>query len=82
SGFTPQQKVDEATRNLEMATQRRDAAKAALDLAVKGSSDEEKALSAAQVKQAEASLNQREVDVSELRIVSPITGQITSRVAE
>jgi HlyD family secretion protein len=82
SGFTPQQKVDEATRNLEMATQRRDAAKAALDLAVKGSSDEEKALSGAQVKQAEASLNQREVDVSELRVVSPISGQITSRVAE
>ncbi|MCC8935673.1 efflux RND transporter periplasmic adaptor subunit [Bradyrhizobium sp. Arg68] len=82
TGFTPQQKVDEATRNLEMATRRRDAAQAALDLAVKGASDEEKALAGAQVKQAEASLNQREVDVSELTILAPISGQITSRVAE
>ncbi|MDI3561888.1 HlyD family secretion protein [Bradyrhizobium sp. Arg816] len=82
TGFTPQQKVDEATRNLEMATRKRDAAQAALDLAVKGASDEEKALAGAQVKQAEASLNQREVDVSELTVLAPISGQITSRVAE
>ncbi|OKO76018.1 efflux RND transporter periplasmic adaptor subunit [Bradyrhizobium sp. AS23.2] len=82
TGFTPQQKVDEATRNLQNATNNRDAAKAALDLAQKGASDEEKALAAAQVKQAEASLNQRDVDVSELTLRAPITGQITSRVAE
>jgi len=82
TGFTPQQKVDEATRNLQDATNRRDAAKAALDLAVKGSSDEEKSLATAQVKQAEATLNQREVDVAELTLKSPISGQVTSRVAE
>jgi HlyD family secretion protein len=82
TGFTPQQKVDEATRNLQNATNNRDAAKAALDLAQKGASDEEKALAAAQVKQAEASLNQRDVDVSELILRAPIVGQITSRVAE
>jgi HlyD family secretion protein len=82
TGFTPQQRVDEATRNLRAATNRRDAAKSALDLVVKGASDEEKGLATAQVKQAEASLNQREVDVAELTLRSPISGQVTSRVAE
>ncbi|MCC8943564.1 efflux RND transporter periplasmic adaptor subunit [Bradyrhizobium sp. Arg62] len=82
SGSTPQQRVDEATRNLETATRKREAAKAALDLAIKGASDEEKALAGAQVKQAEANLNQREVDVAELALHSPTSGQITSRVAE
>jgi HlyD family secretion protein len=82
TGFTPQQRVDEATRNLQAATNKRDAAKAALDLVIKGASDEEKSLATAQVKQAEASLNQREVDVAELTLRAPIAGQITSRVAE
>jgi HlyD family secretion protein len=82
TGFTPQQRLDEATRNLQAATNKRDAAKAALDLVVKGASDEEKGLATAQVKQADASLNQREVDVAELTLRSPISGQITSRVAE
>ncbi|MCC8963856.1 efflux RND transporter periplasmic adaptor subunit [Bradyrhizobium sp. Pear76] len=82
SGSTPQQRVDEATRNLETATRKREAAKAALDLTIKGASDEEKALAGAQVKQAEANLNQREVDVAELALHSPTSGQITSRVAE
>jgi HlyD family secretion protein len=82
TGFTPQQRVDEATRNLEAATRKRDAARATLDFTVKGASDEEKGLATAQVKQAEASLNQREVDVSELTVRAPISGEITSRVAE
>ncbi|MBX9847529.1 MAG: efflux RND transporter periplasmic adaptor subunit [Xanthobacteraceae bacterium] len=81
-GNTPQQRVDEATRNLESAIRRREAAEAALQLAIKGASDEEKALAAAQVKQAEATLNQREVDVAELTIRAPINGQVTTRVAE
>jgi len=53
-----------------------------LQLAVTGASPEERALAAAQVKQAEATLSQREADVSELIIHSPITGQVTTRVAE
>jgi HlyD family secretion protein len=81
-GNTPQQRVDEATRNLESSIRKREAAQAALALAIKGSSDEEKALAAAQVKQAEATLNQRDVDVAELPIRAPIKGQITTRVAE
>ena len=35
----------------------------------------------AQVKQAEAALNQRDVDVTELSILAPTQGQITARVA-
>ena len=82
SGNTPQARVDEATRNLEAAIRKRESAEAALQLAVTGASPEERALAAAQVKQAEAALNQREVDVAELVIRAPITGQVTTRVAE
>lgn len=82
SGNTPQSRVDEATRNLEAAIRKREAAEAALQLATIGASKEERALAAAQVKQAEAALGQRNVDVSELVIRAPITGQVTTRVAE
>jgi HlyD family secretion protein len=81
-GNTPQARVDEATRNLETAIRRRESAEAALQLAVAGASPEERALAAAQVRQAEAALSQREVDVAELTILAPISGQVTTRVAE
>jgi HlyD family secretion protein len=82
SGNTPQSRVDESTRNLESAIRKRESAEAALQLAVTGASVEEKALAAAQVKQAQAALEQRAVDVSELKIRAPISGQVTTRVAE
>jgi HlyD family secretion protein len=82
TGNAPQARVDEATRNLEMAARKKDAADAALQLAVTGASPEEKALAAPQAKQAEAALGQREVDVAELTIRAPISGQVTTRVAE
>lgn len=82
TGNTPQARVDEVTRNLETARRKYDSAKAALDLAINGASPEEKALSAAQVKQAEAIVAQREVDVAELVVKAPIPGQVTTRVAE
>jgi HlyD family secretion protein len=82
TGNAPQARHDEATRNLEMAARKKDAADAALKLSIEGSSPEEKALAATQVKQAEAALGQREVDVAELTIRAPIAGQITTRIAE
>jgi HlyD family secretion protein len=82
TGNAPQARVDEATRNLETAARKKDGADAALQLAIEGASPEERALAAAQVKQAEAALGQREVDVSELVIKAPIAGQVTTRVAE
>jgi HlyD family secretion protein len=81
TGNAPQATVDEATRNLESAIRKRESAQAALQLATIGASPEEKALSAAQLKQAEAALNQRDVDVTELTIRAPIAAQITTRVA-
>jgi HlyD family secretion protein len=81
TGNTPQAVVDESTRNLELAIRKRESAQAALQLATIGASPEEKALAAAQVKQAEAALNQRDVDVAELTIRAPIAAQVTTRVA-
>jgi HlyD family secretion protein len=81
TGNTPQAVVDEATRNLELATRKRESAQAALQLATTGSSPEERALAAAQVKQTEAALNQRDVDVGELTVRAPIAAQVTTRVA-
>src|SRR5262249_43153862 len=43
---------------------------------------EERGLAAAQVKQAQATLGQRAVDIAELLIHAPIAAQITTRVAE
>jgi HlyD family secretion protein len=81
SGNTPQSRVDEATRNLEAAIRKRESAQAALKLTTEGASKEERALAASQVKQAEAALNQRSVDVNELTIHAPIAAQVTTRVA-
>ena len=81
TGNTPQSVVDEATRNLELAIRKRESAEAALQLATTGASPEERALAAAQAKQAEAAMNQREVDVAELTVRAPIAAQVTTRVA-
>src|SRR5882757_7857790 len=81
TGNAPQARVDEVTRNLDTAIRKRESAEAALQLATTGASKEERALAAAQVKQAEATLSQRDVDVAEFTIRSPITGQVTARVA-
>ena len=82
SGNAPQARVDEATRNLEAAQRKRDAADAALQLAMTGASPEERALSEAQVKQARALMEQRAADVAELTVRAPSDGQVTTRVAE
>lgn len=82
TGNTPQARVDEVTRNLESAIRKRESAEAALQLAVTGASKEERALAAAQVKQAEAILAQRAADIQELKILAPISGQTTTRIAE
>lgn len=82
TGASTQAIYEEATRNLEAAIRKREAAQAGLDLAVAGASKEEKALAAAQVEQAKASLNQTQTDVNELVIRAPIDAQVTTRIAE
>ena len=81
TGNVPQARVDEATRNLQLTMRKRESADAAFQLASQGASKEERALAAAQAKQAEATLNQRDVDVAEFIVRSPISGQVTTRVA-
>lgn len=82
SGNAPQARLDEATRNLEASIRKREAAEANLELATAGASPEERSLAAAQVEQAQAALEQRNVDVAELVIRAPIGAEVTSRVAE
>jgi HlyD family secretion protein len=82
TGASSQSRVDETTRNLEAAIRKRESAEANLDLAVAGASKEEKALAASQVERARSSLKQQQVDISELTIHAPISGQVTTRVAE
>lgn len=81
-GSTPQARVDEATRNLEAAIRKREASQAALQLATVGASAEERALAQAQVRQAEAGLAQRQADIAELTVRAPVSGQVTTRIAE
>ncbi|MGZ2409262.1 HlyD family secretion protein [Rhizobium ruizarguesonis] len=82
TGASTQAQADQAARNLEAAIRKRESAEANVRLAVAGSSKEEKALAAAQVEQTRASLDQQQVNVSELTIHAPISGQVTTRVAE
>jgi HlyD family secretion protein len=81
TGDTPQASVDQAQHNLDAATQRKEAAEANLQLTMEGASKEERDLAASQVKQAEATLGQRIVDVEEFAIRAPTAGQIITRVA-
>ncbi|ATN36991.1 secretion protein HylD (plasmid) [Rhizobium sp. ACO-34A] len=82
SAAAPQASVDQSTRNLEAALRKRESAQANLDLAVAGSSREERALAAAKVAQARATLEQQRTDIAELTIRAPIAGQVTTRIAE
>ncbi|KAJ0345777.1 hypothetical protein COL154_013926 [Colletotrichum chrysophilum] len=82
TGNTPQSSVDEATRNLQAALRKRDADVAQLKLIEEGASKEQRAFAAAQVKQAAATVTQQQVDADELTIHSPISGEVTTRIAE
>lgn len=82
TGASAQAAADQSSRNLEAAIRKKEAAGANLRLAVAGASKEEKALAATRVEQARTSLKQQQVDVSELTIHAPISGQVTTRIAE
>jgi len=82
SGNAAQQVIDESSRNLDAARRKREAADAALRLTVAGASAEERALYAAQARSAETVVAQRQADVDELIIRAPITGEVTTKVAE
>lgn len=82
NGTVSKQNYDESFNQYQAAIKARDAAKANLELAQNGSSLEQKKLADAQVDQAVASLSQVKTDVDELTLIAPISGQITTRIAE
>lgn len=82
NNFASQARLEQSNRNLESALRAREAAQANLDLAIAGSSKEERALASAKVEQAQATLNQQQTDIRELTVTAPIDGQITTRIAE
>jgi HlyD family secretion protein len=78
---TPQARLDEATRDLETALRKREAADAELQLAIRDTTAQT-AVAAANVKQAEATVAQWQTDQAELTIQAPIHGQVTTKIAE
>jgi HlyD family secretion protein len=74
NGTVSKQNYDESFNQYQAAIKAHEAAKANLALAENGSSVEQK--------QSKAALEQVNADVNELTLVSPINGQITTRVAE
>jgi len=81
-GLRPQALLDQSVRNLETATRRVEASQAQLDLARAGAAPEDRAVAAAQVAQAEATLAQRQADLNELKIRAPMSGEISARLIE
>ncbi|NUE95276.1 HlyD family efflux transporter periplasmic adaptor subunit [Gilliamella sp. ESL0232] len=82
NGTVSKQSYDESFNQYQAAIKAYEAAKANLSLAENGSSVEQKKLADVQVEQSEAALSQVKADINELTLVSPINGQITTRVAE
>jgi HlyD family secretion protein len=77
----PQARLDEATRDLETALRKRESADAELQLAIRDATAQT-AVAIANVKQAEATVQQWRTDQAELTIHAPIHGQVTTRIAE
>jgi HlyD family secretion protein len=74
--------LEQALNQLNAATQARAAAQAGLDQARNGASTEQKAVADAQVKQAEASVQQIAASVAEMTVSAPIAGEVTTRTSE
>lgn len=77
-----QQVSDEAKTAYDVAIKNKLAADANLQLVETGESIEAKHLADAQVKQAEAALNQVNTDVNTLTVYATTDGQVTARIAE
>ncbi|UNM96139.1 efflux RND transporter periplasmic adaptor subunit [Ignatzschineria rhizosphaerae] len=81
-GGVSQQNLDVARNSFSSAMEAAAGAKANYELAVSGSSSEQKKLADAQVDQALAALNQVKSDYAALTVKAPSNGQVTVRVAE
>ena len=80
--FASQQVLDEASNKLDSALRALAAARANFQLAEKGNSPEQKAVSVAQVEAAAAAVAQIEVDINEFTVRAPMAGEVTARTAE
>ncbi|OYQ80663.1 hypothetical protein B9T19_05335 [Ignatzschineria sp. F8392] len=81
-GGVSQQNLDVARNAFSSAMEAAAAAKANYELAVSGSSPQQKSLADAQVEQARAALSQVQSDYDALTVYAPSDGQVTVRVAE
>lgn len=81
-GGVSQQNLDVARNSFSSAMEAAAAAKANYELAVSGSSSEQKKLADAQVEQALSAFNQVKSDYAALTVRAPSDGQVTVRVAE
>lgn len=81
-GGVSQQNLDVARNSFTSAMDAVAAAKANYELAINGSSTQQKQLADAQVEQALSALNQVKSDYEALTVRAPANGQVTARVAE
>lgn len=81
-GVIPAQNLDEATANFNAMRATEQAAKAQYSLVLAGASKEEKEAAAAQVRQAAGAVNEVESYISDAMVYSPVTGEISTIIAE
>jgi HlyD family secretion protein len=76
------QQVQDSERDWEVAQSSERAAKASFDLAVAGFREEDKLAAAAKQEQASATVEELEALVAELKLTSPIGGEVQDRIVE
>ena len=81
-GFSPVQKLDEATDQLRVAEHRLDQAKLAEQEAIAGPTKEERGIARANVVQAQARIDTTKAQVDELTVKAPIAAQVYQIGAE
>ncbi len=82
SGVVPAQELDRATAAASTAARRRDAARAALDLAREGSRADQIGAARAEVRSAEAMLKGASADLGELAVLAAVNGVVLTRHAD
>lgn len=82
NGVVPAQKLDEAQANFKAMDATASAAKAQYDLAMDGARKEDKEAAAAKVRQAQGAVAEVESYISDAMVYSPITGEVSTIIAE
>lgn len=81
-GVVPAQQYDEARANYEAMKATAAAAKAQYDMAVAGTRKEDKAAAAALLEQAASVVSEVEVYLSDAKVFSPVSGEVSTIIAE